>query len=85
MIFLLSILLSIAQLVCSTARNRTTNELLNANRYRFPRRGNLRSYDCGLIRNVEEGCFGLGGEAVNDNDAKAKTKLFDKQLSSVSV
>ncbi|UIZ24633.1 hypothetical protein KXD40_006765 [Peronospora effusa] len=83
MIFLLSILLSIAQLVSSTAC--TTNELLNANRYRFRRGGDFRSYDCGLIRNVKEGCFGLGGEAVNDNDAKAKTKIFDKQLSSVSV
>ncbi|CAH0482456.1 unnamed protein product [Peronospora belbahrii] len=89
MIYLLLLLLPVAQLagfhIYLTAFNRTTNELLNTDRYRFQRGGHSRSYDRGLVRNVGERCFGLGEEAVNDDDAEAKSKLLDEQLSSIPV
>ncbi|KAG6959750.1 hypothetical protein JG688_00009951 [Phytophthora aleatoria] len=87
MIYLLLILLPVAQLagfhVYLTARNRTTNELLNADRYRF-RGGQMRSYDRGIVRNVGERCLGLGSEP-DDDDSEEKAKLLDEQLSSVPV
>lgn len=87
MVYLLFIFLPVGQLagfhIYLTAKNRTTNELLNADRYRFQRGGELRSYDRGIIRNVAERCFGLGGEPVEDEDAEVKAKLLDEQLSSV--
>ena len=90
MIYLLLVLLSVAQLMgfylYLTARNRPTNELLNADRYRFQRGGEGRSYDRGLIKNVGERCFGLGNEPFDDNDdTEAKIKLLDRQLSSAIV
>ncbi|CAI5721820.1 unnamed protein product [Hyaloperonospora brassicae] len=67
-----------------TARNRTTNELLNADRYRFQRGGEVRSYDRGLIKNVGERCFGIAN-VDDDDDAEAKVKLIEKQSSSLIV
>ncbi|ETM56456.1 hypothetical protein, variant [Phytophthora nicotianae] len=87
MIYLLLILLPVAQLagfhIYLTARNRTTNELLNANRYRF-REGEMRSYDRGIVRNVGERCLGFGTDP-DDEDSEEKAKLLDEQLNSVPV
>ncbi|RLN47717.1 hypothetical protein BBJ29_005948 [Phytophthora kernoviae] len=85
MIYLLLILLPVAQLagfhIYLTLRNRTTNEMINANRYRFQRGGELRSYDRGIIRNVGERCLGLHSEVDADGeDAEAKIKLLDDQV-----
>ncbi|KAG1691624.1 hypothetical protein DVH05_026788 [Phytophthora capsici] len=85
MIYFVLFLLPVGQLagfhLYLTARNRTTNELLNADRYRF-QRGEIRSYDRGIIRNVGERCFGLG---TQQDDTEAKVKLLDEQLRSVPV
>ncbi|KAI9906708.1 hypothetical protein PsorP6_003101 [Peronosclerospora sorghi] len=64
-----------------TARNRTTNEVLTATRYRLERGKPLPSYDRGVFRNVTERCCGCrkqaqemeeeGGEEMNLMDAMA--------------
>ncbi|RLN98774.1 hypothetical protein BBJ28_00016250 [Nothophytophthora sp. Chile5] len=86
MLYLLVLLLPVAQLASFhmylLARNRTTNEVLNADRYRFQQGGELRSYDRGVVRNVAERCFELHQE---DDDLEETTELLDQKLSALPV
>ncbi|TDH71306.1 hypothetical protein CCR75_005728 [Bremia lactucae] len=87
MVYLLLLLLPISQLagfhIYLTARNRTTNEMLNAGRYRVQRGIEMRSYDRGILRNFSERCLGL--KADDDDDSEVKTKLLQEQLDSSIV
>lgn len=60
-------------------RNRTTNEVLNASRYRVQRRTEVLSYDRGVIRNVSERCLGLR-DPLDVDASDENVKLLDDQL-----